>query len=263
MISCSSSLYNQYIGYCKRKTYAISINDVKDLVKDAPGKLKDVFNFIKELSKEFKGKIDNLINLFKNKPLFEFVKEFGFNLKKLFDYISSVPSKLLNPLIEEITKYVDKTGVVTWTTKELEKLDNWLNKRPLIKKASGIALAALVIYINMNVTYYGDTEADFDMSDFANALAGDFSLASIFGGSAGVKLFTLFLTNLAGLSVPWSGYKQFIAIFVGCLTALYKKFIKTYSDTYSYINTPRIRKSFSSLLDTLGYKGWTPVFETV
>lgn len=84
-------------------------------------------------------------------------------------------------------------------------MDEFLKTHPKTKRITGVAVAAIIAYIWFNMTFTGNWEYDFDMSDLVAALAGQFSLSSVFAGKDGIKLLMLFSTGLAGLSFPWPG----------------------------------------------------------
>lgn len=60
------------------------------------------------------------------------------------------------------------------------------------------------------------------MDDVMAALAGNMSVASIFGGKDGIKLLMLFITGMAGLTFPWPG-KNTIQFAGGIIGTLAKK----------------------------------------
>jgi hypothetical protein len=51
----------------------------------------------------------------------------------------------------------------------------------------------------------GDFNYDFDFTDILNAVAGKFTLSTLFAGTDGTRMLILFATGVIGLSFPWPG----------------------------------------------------------
>ena len=95
-------------------------------------------------------------------------------------------------------------------------MDDYLKSHPKVKRFGGLVVSGMLIYIWFNMTFTGDFAYDFDMADILQALAGKFSLSTIFGGPDGAKLLILFVTGVIGASFPWPGPSsvQFISAIV-------------------------------------------------
>lgn len=189
---------------------------------DITDSIRKKLNFINELAKQIGVQASELIKLFKNKNVFTFFQRIGFSLKKLFA-IAKKGFGIAGILADVIAEYIERTGVAKWTEKELKKLDEFLKNHPRTKKIVGVGVAAILIFIWLNMSFTGSVEYDFNFSDVLDALAGKITLSSIFAGKEGIKLLTLFATGIiTGMSFPWPGAKsvQFIG---GVLTSLAKK----------------------------------------
>lgn len=175
---------------------------ILDVIK---GKLAKKIQFIRGIASTVGAKIKDLIMLFKDKKVFKFFALVGWNLKKLFKIIKK-GAKVFDGVATAISDYIASTKVAKWTTKELAKLDAFLKKHPKTARIVGIGIAGLLLYIWFNMTFTGSFDYDFDFADILAALAGRATLATIFGGPAGIKLLMLFATGaLLGLSFPWPG----------------------------------------------------------
>lgn len=210
------SLYNQYMQFTSSRD--LSAFDFSIV----PKSLKKCFGLIKDIVKQSKLTIMEVVNMFREEAIFKFVEKCGFSIKKIYNKIHEAYTDTLQSIIEQINLYVQSTPVVKWTDKELRKLDSWLAKNPKMKRIGGVALAAFLIFMNLNVTYIGDYEYDFDMSSIAQALLGKYTFSDVLGGASGVALVTLFLTNAAGLSFPWNTPVKLIGILGNTLFQLYK-----------------------------------------
>lgn len=249
-----SELYICYCDWTTRRDFSI-LDDIKDIFKNIPKKLSKVKDCIQDLAKNSKVKINEWIELLKNSTIFNLFEKFYFNIKKVYNFIFENYTKYVKIIIDSISEYLAETKVGKWTTSELKKLDKWLSKHPKIKKISGVAVAALLIYINLNVTYTGDFNFDFDMSDIANALTGDYNLATIFGGASGFSFLLMFVTNSAGISFPWNTTAKFIGILGKTLIEMNKrnKHFKLFSELKLKCKTKNQRIAFNELLNSFNY----------
>ena len=84
------------------------------------------------------------------------------------------------------------------------KVDEFLDKYPILKKIGGIAVAGLLLYIWLNMSFIGDLEYDMNIGDMTAALSGTFSIAELFLSPAGLMMITLFATG-GLISAPWLG----------------------------------------------------------
>ena len=173
-----------------------------------PGKLKKIWGFITELKNMLKVKIADLIKLFLNKLVFKFFAKIKFSMKYLFGIVKK-GFKAYKEVIKAIGEYVANTKVGKWTEDKLKDLDAFLAKHPKTKRIAGFAVAGILIYIWLNMTFTGNADYDFDMGDMLLALAGGFTLSTLFAGPDGMALLMLFATGVIGLSFPWPGPQSF------------------------------------------------------
>ena len=193
-----------------------------------PSGLKKIWGFILDLKDKLSVKLKDLVKLFLNKIVFKFFAKIKFSMKYLFNLVKK-GFKIYKEIIKAIGEYVSSTKVGKWTTEKLKELDEFLQRHPKIKRITGIAVAALLIYIWLNMTFTGNADYDFDMSDMILALGGGFSLSALFGGPEGTALLMLFATGMLGLSFPWPGpqHIQFIgAVLYGSAKLVGQKLTK-------------------------------------
>ena len=164
-----------------------------------------------ELKDIVKVKVVDLVKLFMNKLVFKFFAKIKFSIKYLFSLVKK-GFKAYKDVIKAIGEYLSKTKVGRWTEDKLKDLDEFLAKHPKTKRIAGMAVAGILIYIWLNMTFTGNADYDFDMGDMILALGGGFTLSTIFAGPGGMALLTLFATGVIGLSFPWPGpqHIQFI-----------------------------------------------------
>jgi len=197
-----------------------------------PGRLKKIWSFLMELKDLLKLKLMDLVKLFLDKVVFKFFAKIKFSFKYLFGLVKK-GFKIYKDVINAVGDYLAKTKVGKWTEEKLKALDEFLKKHPKTKRIAGVAVAALLIYIWLNMTFTGDADYDFDMGDMISALGGNFNLSSLFAGASGMALLTLFATGALGLSFPWPGpqHLQFIgAVIYGTAKLVGKKLRKDKTD---------------------------------
>ena len=173
-----------------------------------PGRLKKIWSFLTRLKDIVKVKMMDLVKLFMNKLVFKFFAKIKFSMKYLFSLVKK-GFKAYKDVIKAIGEYLASTKVGKWTEEKLKALDAFLAKHPKTKRIAGMAVAGILIYIWLNMTFTGNADYDFDMGDMILALGGGFSLSSIFAGPEGMALLTLFATGVIGLSFPWPGPQHF------------------------------------------------------
>lgn len=193
-----------------------------------PSRLKKIWSFLVELKDIVKVKLKDLIKLFMDKLVFKFFAKIKFSMTYLFGLVKK-GFKAYKQVIKAIGEYVAKTKVGRWTEEKLKDLDAFLAKHPKTKRIAGIAVAGILIYIWLNMTFTGNADYDFDMTDMIMALGGGFTLSKLFAGPEGMALLTLFATGMLGLSFPWPGpqHIQFItAVLYGTAKLVGKKLSK-------------------------------------
>jgi len=162
------------------------------------------FNLIK-ISKEFKIGIPELVNSFKHKDIYAILKSFKFNISLVFRALAEVTNLVREGLLV-VFRELYKTKAIQKVRMGALKVDDLINKYPILKKVTGIVIAGLLLYIWLNMTFIGNFDYDFNFNDTVDALHGSFSLADLFVSPEGLMLITLFGTgSVFGLSIPWLG----------------------------------------------------------
>lgn len=124
----------------------------------------------------------DLVKLFLNKVVFKFFAKIKFSMKYLFDLVKR-GFKAYKQIIKAIGEYIANTKVGRWTEDKLKDLDAFLAKHPKTKRIAGLAVAGILIYIWLNMTFTGNADYDFDMGDMILALGGGFTLSTLFAGT--------------------------------------------------------------------------------
>lgn len=175
---------------------------------NVPGKLvsffKDVKRTFEDLAVKFKADVSDFVEAFKQRDVLTALKAFGFSLSRIAQGIRELTGLLRKGLMA-IFQEMAKSGVVQKIRSGAIKVDDYLDEHPLLKKVGGLAIAALLFVIWVNMTFIGDFEFDFDLGTIAAALHGSFSIADLFFSPAGLAMLALFGTGAMGLGVSWFG----------------------------------------------------------
>lgn len=208
--------YQAFVKYVDSTNYLTEATTLNELSFG----VKDKIDFAKKVAGAIRTKVKDVLKLLKNSKVFKFLSKIGWSFETIFKLVKK-GFGYYKQVLDAIADFVAKSKVGKWTEEKLKQLDNFLQNHPKTRRIAGIAVAAILVYIWFNMTFTGDFVYDFDMTDMLNALAGKFSLATLFAGTAGTKLLLLFATGAIGLSFPWPGAasKQFIGAVVGSLAS--------------------------------------------
>lgn len=214
--------YQLYLEAIRLQANSQQLNEFVSRVSES---LRKYYNFIKEIADTAKVSVKKIADFLKEKVVFRFFKAIRFSLPRLFELAKS-GLKHYRDLQEAIATYIAQSKVGKWTEEKVKELDVFLQLHPRTKKIAGIAVAGLLVYIWLNMSFTGDADYDFDLSTVFAALAGSYSLSELFAGPNGMKLLALFATGkLFGLGFPWPGPQS--VLFVGALLYGLAKFTKS------------------------------------
>ena len=210
-----------------------------DLIDNVSRNIRKKIDFIKELASTTGNKLKDLLVMFKNTKVFSIFKAIGFSLKKLalmfkkgIDAYNSIQNILPQKIYE--------LGGVQYIKKNLHKLDDFLKNHPVLKKIGGFAIAGLLLYIWLNMSYDPvDVEWSLSFEDMLLALSGKFSLAALFASPGGVKMLIYLVIGMATGGVWYYPGTQLSQIVTGVLYSLYKTFIK---DKSIVIQKPKLKR---------------------
>jgi hypothetical protein len=213
--------YSLYCSIIENHLNEGFLGDLKDkAVQLAVKILGPIKDYIQKISEDLKVGILKVIEAFKQKSVFEFLKSIKFNLRIVLKSFNELTSLIRNGLFKVFEK-ISKTGVFKKLRDGAIKIDEFLDQYPLIKKIGGLAVAAILIYMWLNMTFIGDLEYDFNWNDIIMAIAGKFSITDLFFSPSGLMLMTLFVTG-PYISVPWLGS----SIYNLCIALFYTGYVK-------------------------------------
>jgi hypothetical protein len=185
--------------------------------------IRSKLNFVKSIAEYAQMKLEDVVTLFKDTRVFKFFSSIKFNLATFWKYIKTGLDGYTK-IQKAIAEYVSKTKVGKWTASALDGLDKFLKAHPIVGRLGGIAVAGILLYIWLNMSFTGDFNYDFNFSDILAAVNGKYSLTALFAGTEGTRMLLLFATGIIGLSFPWPGptHVKFVVALINGLRKLLK-----------------------------------------
>jgi len=148
----------------------------------------------------------NLKNAIKEKSVFRTIKAVGLGLGKgLLDGLN-----LVDAAVNVGADKLAKTRMIQGLQKGTIKVDEFLDKYPKLKTASGVAIAGFLTYQWLYMSFSGNLDSDYDLSSIPEAVAGNIGFTEILATPQGVKGMGLLAAGLAtgGLSTLWLGGRR-------------------------------------------------------
>tara|TARA_B100000214_G_scaffold10058_1_gene7206 strand:+ start:4817 stop:5572 length:756 start_codon:yes stop_codon:yes gene_type:complete len=129
----------------------------------------------------------------------------GKGFKNLYDTIDKV-IKLPNKAMRKGFEKLHKTKAFQALHKGTIKVDEFLEKNPVLKKMGGPVVAGALAYQWLNMSFSGDFDDDFNVDTLVEALQGNYSIEELLGSPDGLKACTQLVAGMATgglLSFPW------------------------------------------------------------
>ena len=202
----TEQLYNEFCHYCVQSNYGEYFLEFR-----LSRELGAIISKIKEIALSLRVNLKDLLKFFMNRFVFKFFKFLSWSFERLFDLLQQgykIYKKItgiIPNLVRELGLKASESRAFQWTKDKIEIFDNFIKRHPILKRLTGIALGALVLYIWMNMTFVGEFEFDFDWNTIFDALAGRLGISEIFFTADGIQLLILLGTGLLGASFPWPG----------------------------------------------------------
>lgn len=195
----------EYLEHSKYSKHSLDESVLSDIIGKVSGAIKKKIEFIKEVASLAGAKLTEVLKLFKNSEVFKIFKAIGFSIKKLGQMVKK-GIDVYNNIQDTLAEKIYELGGVQYIRRNLHVLDEFFRTHPTLKKIGGLAVAGLLLYIWLNMSFTIDLEYSMDFKDIILALAGNFSLADLFASPSGITMLIYLATGmLAGLSVPWPG----------------------------------------------------------
>lgn len=176
-----------------------------------------IIPLIKNLVEEFKIGFKDVISALKNRDIFQLFKAVRWNLGTLVKAVMSA-GKLINVSLKAVFKQIEQHEWIQKIKTGAAKVDDLLNAFPILKKLAGPLLAGFLLFMWIKMSFIGDFEYDFDLSDIVNAFTGKFSIHDLFATASGLQNVALFVLGIStGLGFTWliahTGFNLLVGIF--------------------------------------------------
>jgi hypothetical protein len=171
---------------------------VQDLgmVKTLTKFLTQLGSTAKALSKELGLEISEIIQAFQTKPMLAFFKAIKFSFKTLLRPLKAF-GELYKAGILKVFAELHNTKVFQALHSGALKVDELLNRYPLLRRLTGPAIAGLLLWMWLSASFSGSPELDIDLTAMMKAaLGGQWSAAELFTSKEGLVAIGLLLSGL-------------------------------------------------------------------
>lgn len=173
-----------------------------------PGPLLKFLDSVKELATELVEQAQigwtDLVTALAHRSIFEFLKAIKFNLVLLLKGLVGL-TKLIPLGLHALTDELMHTSIIKSLQAGTLKVDEFLDKYPVVKKLAGPVLAAFLFWVWLNMSFVGNVGTDFDMTSIGMALLGRYSVTDLFASQAGLETLALLASGMMGFGVAWLG----------------------------------------------------------
>ena len=149
---------------------------------------------------------DELVNAIKEKSVFRAVKAVGLGGGKFaLDGL-----KIIDSAVNFAADKVAATQMVQGLQKGTVKVDEFLNKYPKLKTVGGVAIAGFLTYQWLQMSFSGNLDSDYDLSNIPEAIAGNIGFTEVLATPAGIKGLGLLAAGIAtgGMTTLWAGGRK-------------------------------------------------------
>ena len=160
-----------------------------------------------EFVKDFGIAKENIKAAWKEKSVFKVVKAVGLGGAK----VAKDGLQFVDDAVNFAADKVAATSAIKGLQKGLIKVDEFMDKYPKLKTASGVAIAGFLTYQWLSMSFSGNLDSDYDLSNIPEAIAGNIGFADVLATPAGIKGLGLLATGVltgGGLKTLWLGGKR-------------------------------------------------------
>ena len=159
-----------------------------------------------EFVKDFKIARENIKAAWKEKSVFKVIKAVGLGGAK----VAKDGLQMVDDAVNFAADKVAATKAIQGLQKGTIKVDEFLDKYPKLKTASGVAIAGFLTYQWLQMSFSGNLDSDYDLSSIPEAIAGNIGFTDVLATPAGVKGMGLLAAGLAtgGMTALWAGGRR-------------------------------------------------------
>ena len=216
-ISSASISYEVYCKVLASTDYEQLSFTFSGLAAGVVSVLKELKEGLSELADHIKIDADELVKLWTTKEAFSLMKIFKFSLGAVLKSLKEASSLMHKGLLKTFHE-MHKSGTLRKIQTGAIKFQEVLNEYPILKALSGIALAGLLLYCWFNMSYTGNPDYDFDLSDIAAAISGHYTIADLLGTPEGLMMIGLLGAGMTGISFPWLLSSKLCLVVAMCFT---------------------------------------------
>lgn len=205
--------YTQY-------TAVLASFDGQELAFSLPGPLAKFVAQLKDtvdqIVKTTGANIKDVIRALATRNVYALFKSLKFSLTliyKGFEKLASIGPKMVLNACEKL----HSSKLLVMLRSGTAKLDQVLDQFPILKRLTGLALAAFLLWVWINMTFVGNPLMDFDMTNIAAAMSGSYTLEDLLLSPAALQMFAFLATGFLGLTVTYMATNignVFVAILV-------------------------------------------------
>ncbi len=196
------------IGVVKDERF-VPIEHTPDNIDKTKASVKNVFKKLKQdvisIAADLGESKENIVKAFSQPDVKNALKKVGYSVKAAGFAIHKTVG-LLNSTLAQSFQEIEKAGGLDKLKKGTQKIDDFLDKHPNVKKLGGPLVAGALVYQWQNMSFSGDFNDDFDVTSIIDAIAGDYSVHDLTSTSSGAKALTQLAVGLATggtLTFPW------------------------------------------------------------
>lgn len=158
---------------------------------------------IKKISKLSDMTVASVVYALKNPTIYNILRVFRFSFKTMFRAISEA-GKLVRDGLFEVIEDLSRSNLIQGIESGTVKVDEIIEKYPILKKLSGPVLAGFMLYAWLSMTFIGNFKYDMNIKAMGMALAGEYTISDFIGSKEGKTMLLLFATG-GLISFPWLG----------------------------------------------------------
>ena len=174
---------------------------------------------IADIAKHAKCTKEHVGAMLKSRNVYEVFVSFGFSITALVETVLAA-TRVLHAGLKQVFVALYETKVVQDLKSGAVKVDEVLERYPVLKKVTGPVLAGVLFLMWTESAFTGNMDADFDMEAIRHAFIGEYSIADLFVSPDGLLLITLFAVG-EGLTLSWFGSTNANAL-AGLIYTAYK-----------------------------------------
>ena len=213
------------IGVVKdKKFYPIKDRDAKD-VDTSKATVKNVFrrmkHEIRSIAADLGESKKSIAKAFAQKDVQSALSKVGYSAKEAGE-ASSKTVGLINTGLSQSFQEIEKAGGLDGLRKGTQKIDEFLDKHPVVKKMAGPLVAGALLYQWNNMSFSGDFNDDFDITSMINAATGSYALSDLVSSANGAKALTQLAVGMetgkilgSAVSFPWKLGIQAAIVYTG------------------------------------------------